>query len=527
MYVGIMKGLFTAEELNADCIKDKESKSAFLKKVIDYVAVAHNHALDIKVSSIIAGKEAERTNALLHLLAAAVTKGVDNAACVNKVLGAAQVTKESASKSEKKGKKKETTVTRVNSSHEPVKRASTESLKRSLVSSRSRDRNERAQDKRRDKHEEVPKKPSTKLQLSKPSDTSSEVTKDVAAKSGDEVEMKPLHQLSIMSDTGLECPADPQPTPNVAEETVVASPQSRTSRPPSAKGLKKPITEPSQFEKQGTSTDLSAKPSPGQMSVKAPTPDPPLFAEFPKKDTQELVEPTGLNDLSSSVAGIMVENAILSDDEDEDIAQRGEEEGEEGEENVSGIRLRHASGGEGDFSEVEDVGQERGGLVTKLLRSKMELGGEGTLHTNTSKQSNMIIVNEAARKRDREAIEREMERLCQLLQNLTRAALPLGKLIDLMQEDFESIQTEYREWKAEDERRQQEIRKIESQTDPRLGELQDELTQLEQKQLEYRRAIISVKASILNNDHTIEQMLIQATETSSKGVEHFILGIRE
>lgn len=73
----------------------------------------------------------------------------------------------------------------------------------------------------------------------------------------------------------------------------------------------------------------------------------------------------------------------------------------------------------------------------------------------------MIVVNEAAKKRDREATEQEMERLCQILQNLTRSALPLGKLIDLMQEDFESIQTEYREWKAEDERWQQEIRKTE------------------------------------------------------------------
>lgn len=71
-----MKGLFTAEELNADCIKDKEAKSAFLKKVIDYVTAAHNQAPDIKVSSIIAGKEAERTNALLQLLAGTVNKGV-------------------------------------------------------------------------------------------------------------------------------------------------------------------------------------------------------------------------------------------------------------------------------------------------------------------------------------------------------------------------------------------------------------------------------------------------------------------
>ncbi|KAH9284289.1 TRAF3-interacting protein 1 [Echinococcus granulosus] len=493
---GIMKGLFTAEELNVDCIKDKDAKSAFLKKVIDYVTAAHNHALDIKVGSIISGKEAERTNVLLQLLAGAVNNGI---------------AKESPSKCDKKEKKKDTTLSRVNSFHEPAKRAATESRKRNPVSSRSKDRIERTQERQKDRHEELPRKLSNKLSSSKPSNTSSDVTKEVVVKSGDEVGSKPTVQLPGPSNNGRERSTDLQPTPNVTEGVVTTSPQSRTSRPSSAKGLKKPITEPPQFEKQATKTDLSAKTSPGQNSTKAPTPDPPVFAEFPKEKTQELMEPTGSNALSSSsVAGIMVENEIFSDDEDEDDVRRGGGE----EENVSGIRLAHASGGEGDFSDVEDIGQANGGLVSKLLRAKKELGGEGTPHPTGSKQSNLIVVNEVAKKRDREATEREMERLCQILQNLTRSALPLGKLIDLMQEDFECIQTEYREWKEEDERRQQRIRKMEGQTDLYLAQLQEELTQFEHKQSQYRRAIASVKANILNNDQTIQQMLIQSTETS-------------
>lgn len=89
---------------------------------------------------------------------------------------------------------------------------------------------------------------------------------------------------------------------------------------------------------------------------------------FPKKDMQESMELAAPNALSaSSVAGIMVENEILSDDEDEDVAQRGEEEEEEGEENVLGIRLAHASGGEGDFREVEDVKQANGGYSCYAL----------------------------------------------------------------------------------------------------------------------------------------------------------------
>lgn len=71
---------------------------------------------------------------------------------------------------------------------------------------------------------------------------SSEVTKDVVTKSKDELENKPSGPLPRPSDNGPECSTGPQPTPNVAEGVVATSPQSRTSRPPSAKGLKKPIT---------------------------------------------------------------------------------------------------------------------------------------------------------------------------------------------------------------------------------------------------------------------------------------------
>ncbi|VUZ50121.1 unnamed protein product, partial [Hymenolepis diminuta] len=39
---GIMKGLFTANESNSECIKDKDAKRAYLKKVIDFVTVANN-----------------------------------------------------------------------------------------------------------------------------------------------------------------------------------------------------------------------------------------------------------------------------------------------------------------------------------------------------------------------------------------------------------------------------------------------------------------------------------------------------
>lgn len=73
---GLMKGLFTSDELVVDNIKDKEGKLAFLKKIVEFVSVAQNKTFNIKIASIVSGKEPDRTNLLLQSLADIVSKGV-------------------------------------------------------------------------------------------------------------------------------------------------------------------------------------------------------------------------------------------------------------------------------------------------------------------------------------------------------------------------------------------------------------------------------------------------------------------
>ncbi|VDN15509.1 unnamed protein product [Dibothriocephalus latus] len=103
-------------------------------------------------------------------------------------------------------------------------------------------------------------------------------------------------------------------------------------------------------------------------------------------------------------------------------------------------------------------------MVTKILQSKEELGGgslvPGERGASKGPAALTVTVDEATRRRERQATEREMERLSQALQSLTRSALPLGKLVDFLQEDLESMQTEYREWKAEDQRLQLQLNMV-------------------------------------------------------------------
>lgn len=56
---------------------------------------------------------------------------------------------------------------------------------------------------------------------------------------------------------------------------------------------------------------------------------------------------------------------------------------------------------------------------------------------------------EATRKKERELVVREIERLQTSVQSVCRSALPLGKIMDYIQEDMDSMQNELQSWRRE------------------------------------------------------------------------------
>ncbi|KAL3700405.1 hypothetical protein R1sor_018427 [Riccia sorocarpa] len=68
---GFAQGLFTPEELISTNIKDKESKVAYLWKIIDCVGITLNTNVPVRPQKIVAGLEPEQTNVFLQMLAAA------------------------------------------------------------------------------------------------------------------------------------------------------------------------------------------------------------------------------------------------------------------------------------------------------------------------------------------------------------------------------------------------------------------------------------------------------------------------
>ncbi|XP_073818186.1 intraflagellar transport 54 [Musca autumnalis] len=83
---GCFEGLYTADELNSDNIKDREDKMRFLQKMIDVVRICTNVPITVKTSKIVAGHEAEKTNELLQLMGKIIENKLNWQTAVEQVL---------------------------------------------------------------------------------------------------------------------------------------------------------------------------------------------------------------------------------------------------------------------------------------------------------------------------------------------------------------------------------------------------------------------------------------------------------
>ena len=63
---GFAEGLYEGEELNSKSFEDKESKLAWLVKLITLVEMMVGDKIDIKPSIVLAGQAADKTNVILQ-----------------------------------------------------------------------------------------------------------------------------------------------------------------------------------------------------------------------------------------------------------------------------------------------------------------------------------------------------------------------------------------------------------------------------------------------------------------------------
>ncbi|KAL3056661.1 hypothetical protein OYC64_019191 [Pagothenia borchgrevinki] len=150
-----------------------------------------------------------------------------------------------------------------------------------------------------------------------------------------------------------------------------------------------------------------------------------------------------------------------------------------------------------------DSEDKHGGLVKKILETKKDY----EVSPSSPKAKEQNVVSEAARKKERDIVSREIERLRTSIQTVCRSTLPLGKIMDYIQEDMDAMQAELHTWRRENKEHAQALLQEQRATDRAVEPLKSELVELDQLIREQQDKICAVRSNILKNEDKIQKMV--------------------
>ncbi|XP_062049873.1 TRAF3-interacting protein 1 isoform X1 [Lepus europaeus] len=158
--------------------------------------------------------------------------------------------------------------------------------------------------------------------------------------------------------------------------------------------------------------------------------------------------------------------------------------------------------------------EKHGGLVKKILETKKDY--EKLQQSPRAGEKEKSLVFESAWKKEKDIVSKEMEKLRVSIQTLCRSALPLGKIMDYIQEDVDAMQSELQLWHGESRQHAQALQEEQSITDAAVEPLKAELAELEQLIRDQQDKICAVKASVLRNEEKIQKMIHSINLSSQK-----------
>uniref|UniRef100_A0A8B9ZKX1 TRAF3-interacting protein 1 n=1 Tax=Anas platyrhynchos TaxID=8839 RepID=A0A8B9ZKX1_ANAPL len=165
--------------------------------------------------------------------------------------------------------------------------------------------------------------------------------------------------------------------------------------------------------------------------------------------------------------------------------------------------------------EVELVeGEKHGGLVKKILETKKDYESSPKSLKTTEREK--PLVSEAARKKERDLVAKEIEKFQVSIQTLCRSALTLGRIMNYIQEDMDAMKNELQMWRHENRQHAEALQKEQSITDSAVEPLKAELAELEQLIKDQQDKICAVKANILKNEEKIHRMVLSINLSSRR-----------
>lgn len=152
---------------------------------------------------------------------------------------------------------------------------------------------------------------------------------------------------------------------------------------------------------------------------------------------------------------------------------------------------------------------KHGSLVNKILETKKDYETQPD-----AANKDKLLLSDAGKKKEKDLVMKEIEKLRSSIQTLCRSALPLGKIMDYIQEDMDTMQNELQTWRQENRQHAEELLREQSVTDTAVEPLKTKLVELEQLIKEQQDKICTVKGNILRNEEKIKKMVQSVSVTS-------------
>ncbi|KAM8749809.1 TRAF3-interacting protein 1 isoform 2-T2 [Acanthopagrus schlegelii] len=305
--------------------------------------------------------------------------------------------------------------------------------------------------------------------------------------------------------------AKPVPAPAEAAENQADSP-ARIPRPSSAKGQRRrpKLGGQDESDSEGDADQLAQRPSPQENGVspgssvpsdvasrRIPRPSSarPAPPRVKRQESGSDVAPAERLSSAKPSAPVIMDGKRLSEDEEDEDEQFVVEEAVPPPSDAPELEMEPA--------QELDSEDKHGGLVKKILETKKDY--ELSPSSPKSKEQNMV--SEAARKKERDMVTREIERLRSSIQTVCRSTLPLGKIMDYIQEDMDAMQAELNTWRRENKEHAQALLQEQRATDKAVEPLKVELAELEQLIKDQQDKICAVRSNILKNEEKIQKMV--------------------
>lgn len=299
------------------------------------------------------------------------------------------------------------------------------------------------------------------------------------------------------------------PTPKPGVQPLRALEQFGEGSPPTSP----PLPQLPTFDNEEyPSGDTSVRPRTGRRSARPPSarPAPPKVRERREIPKEELQRPG---------TGKPVANVILSsgagdnDDDDDNFVVEETKPALTLDEDANSLDAAAAMGAAAAAATVGEDGEGAGLLVAQILETKKELedGRRNAFSPETPGHRRVPIeqalLSDANRKKERELIHKDVQKLSGSIQSITRSVNPLAKMLDYLQEDLDSMHKELEMWRSENKQLTQTLKREQSLTEHELEPLQSQLVELETAVQDQRDKLSAIKSNILRNNDKISRLM--------------------